>query len=56
MPEDRPKIGMNTNDCNLKYTLNTETAVVLKPIRIAFIAPVITVPILFVMIVGAPTE
>ena len=55
IPEERPKIGMNTKDWSLKYTLKMDTAVVLKPMRIAFIAPVIMVPILLVMIVGAPT-
>ena len=55
MPLLMPKMGMNTKDCILKYTPNTDTAVLVKPMRMAFIIKVITLPMACMAMEGMPT-
>jgi len=56
IPLLRPKTGIKTKLCNLKYTPKTAVAVVEKVIKIVFIPKVMTLPIDCMMIDGIPTE
>ena len=56
MPLFRPKMGMNTKLCILKYAPNTAVAVGVKTKRILFMPKVITELMDCMMMEGIPTR